>query len=87
MIEWEKGKKYTYNLNFCSNNSGAGIYPSDTELKGKVPTGDKNGYKYILGTNGAPDKNVGDPVLTQPIDFTVTVDKWESNDEWKPIIP
>lgn len=87
MIIWEKGKKYTYNLNFCSNNSGAGIYPSNTELNGKVPTGEKNGYKYILGTNGAPDKNVGDPVLTQPIDFTVTVDKWESNDEWKPIIP
>lgn len=85
--EWEKGKRYTYNLNFCSNTSGAGIYPDFEQLKGKVPEGEKDGYKYILGTNGAPNKTTGDPVLTQPIDFNVTVEGWEDDETWKPIIP
>ncbi len=86
-FNWEKGKKYTYTLNFCSNTSGAGIYPSFGQLTGKVPVGEKDGYNYILGTNGAPEKTTGDPVLTNPIDFNVTVDAWEKDETWKPIIP
>ena len=85
--EWLKGKKYTYRLNICGKSSGAGIYPPFEELRGRVPEGKRGSYTYILGTNGAPDKNAGDPVLTKPIDFTVTIDEWKEGDTWNPMIP
>lgn len=61
---WEAGKKYVYTLEFCGQNSGAGLYPP--EIDSELPK--------------APDtpsgKNPGDPVLDNPIKFTVKVDNW-----------
>lgn len=62
---WEAGKKYVYTLEFCGQNSGAGLYPptnDDPELPKApdTPTG----------------KEPGDPVLDNPIKFTVKVDDW-----------
>lgn len=71
-INWEPGKRYEYNLTFCGLNSGAGIYPPEgsTTNKDELPTNEK----YITGR---PDgKNAGDPVLDNPISFTVTVSPW-----------
>lgn len=61
---WEAGKKYVYTLEFCGQNSGAGLYPP--EIDPELPD--------------APDtpsgKDPGDPVLDNPIKFTVKVDNW-----------
>lgn len=83
--EWLKGKRYTYDLNICGKNSGAGIYPPVKELEKLVHVGKRGIYTYILGPNGAPDKEAGDPVLTDPIDFNVTVYDWKDDDVWQPI--
>lgn len=49
-VHWEIGKKYTYNLNMCGENTGAGKYPPN------VPTNvsDLENYlkKFIPGTAG-----------------------------------
>lgn len=66
---WEPGKKYTYTLNFCGNGGGAGeIDPTPTDPTN--PTDPTIDPKPIPGGKG------GDPVLGNPIRFTVTVDKW-----------
>lgn len=63
---WEAGKKYIYALNFCSPGGGAGnIDPIPTDpVNPTDPTIDPN-----PGTGG-------DPVLGNPITFTVTVEDW-----------
>lgn len=70
--KWEAGKRYIYNLSFCGATSGAGIYPPTGSLNDKP---DENGnYKYIKIP--AEGKVAGDPVLDNPIRFTVTVSDW-----------
>ncbi|WP_299088810.1 fimbrillin family protein [uncultured Bacteroides sp.] len=71
--EWKHGKKYVYNLEFCGANSGAGVYPpKDIENIEGLPKGDN------IITDIPEGKDVGDPVLDNPITFTVTVDGWTS---------
>lgn len=66
--DWKAGKKYIYNLEFCGANSGAGLYPPT--VTAPFPLGDN----YI--TDLPEGKNIGDPVLDDPIRFTVTVEDW-----------
>ena len=64
-INWEPGKKYIYTLEFCGQNSGAGVYPP-------VP-----GEGFPDGVSDVPEKKkYGDAVLDNPITFTVQVAKW-----------
>ncbi|EFR52600.1 fimbrillin family protein [Bacteroides fragilis] len=66
---WEPGKKYTYTLNFCGNGGGGGeIDPNPTD-----PTEPDNPN---VDPTPIPDGNGGDPILGDPIKFTVTVDNW-----------
>lgn len=59
---WEPGKKYIYTLNFCANGGGAGEGDPNPDTSSPVdPT---------------PGINPGDPILGDPIKFTVTVDDW-----------
>ncbi len=72
--KWEPGKKYVYNLSFCGATSGAGVYPPTSDLAG-LPDGDGKYIKVIPA-----DKEVGDPVLDNPITFTVEVATWEGDE-------
>ncbi len=72
--KWEPGKKYVYNLSFCGATSGAGVYPPTSDLAG-LPDGDGKYIKVI-----PEDKEVGDPVLDNPITFTVEVATWEGDE-------
>lgn len=72
--KWEPGKKYVYNLSFCGATSGAGVYPPTSDLAG-LPDGDGKYIKVI-----PEDKEVGDPVLDNPITFTVDVATWEGDE-------
>ena len=62
---WLPGKKYTYTLTFCGNDSGAGrIDPNPNSSDPMIdPT-------PVTGGTG------GDLILGAPIKFTVTVDNW-----------
>lgn len=62
---WEAGKKYTYTLNFCGDGGGAGQVD---------PNPDRNDPN--VDPNPKPGSNGGDPVLGNPIKFTVTVENW-----------
>lgn len=61
---WEAGKKYVYTLEFCGLNSGAGLYPP--EIGPGLPD----------APDTPSDKEPGDPVLDNPIKFTVQVGNW-----------
>ncbi len=78
---WEMGKKYTYTLDICGKETGAGIYPpiiSDDMLKTLVPTSEKD--NIIRNTDEA---KVGKKVLNDPIKFSVSVTGWkEQTGEW-----
>lgn len=95
------GMHYTYNLDICGMDSGAGVYPpiSDgTALVAKLIPSGATVNAYVLN-NGAyseqevgltvvtkrPDnKNIGSPVLDEPIKFSVTVGEWDdSKENWK----
>lgn len=88
------GKHYTYNLNICGNGTGAGLYPptmQNSDVNKLVPTGTKvtvvgNSEPQTLQvvTARPSGKNVGNPVLDEPIQFTVTVSGWDDleNSEW-----
>lgn len=66
---WEPGKKYTYTLNFCDVGGGGGqIDPNPTD-----PTNPDN---PDVDDNPIPGESGGDPILGEPIKFTVTVDDW-----------
>lgn len=90
------GKHYTYNLDICGKNSGAGIYPPAQNASNLIPSGAtvealvlKDGnYEKQTVTLSVVDrpsgKNVGDPVLDDPIKFSVTVAGWtDDSGEWK----
>lgn len=71
---WEPGKKYTYTLNFCGDGGGAGeIDPNPTDPTNPV---DPN-----VDPAPIPDGYGGDPILGNPIKFTVTVDEWTNQSE------
>lgn len=81
-ITLNKGTHYTFKLEICGDNSGAGYYPpiySIDDIKNLIPESDlfsetnKNGIKVITIPTG---KNPGDAVLDEPIKFTVTVNDW-----------
>lgn len=95
------GKHYTYLLDICGRNSGAGIYPpiaADAARK-LIPTGatvttlvynpdikkyeEKEDVPLTVVTDIPEGKKVGDPVLDDPIKFTVSVRKWDTEDvDW-----
>lgn len=62
---WEAGKKYIYTLNFCGDGGGAGLVDPNPD------TNDPN-----VDPNPKPGSEGGDPVLGNPIKFTVTVENW-----------
>lgn len=69
---WEPGKKYTYTLNFCGNDGGAGeIDPNPGPVDPTDPTDPE------IDPTPKPDGNGGDEILGKPIKFTVTVDDWK----------
>lgn len=73
------GKHYTYNLNICGNGTGAGKYPPAAEAAAfktsLVP--ESFGITVVLNDYNDTGKNSGDNVLDDPIQFTVSVGKWE----------
>lgn len=66
---WLPGKKYVYTLEFCGKSSGGGVYPPDDKDPDLPP-----------GEPRPDDKNPGDPVLDNPISFSVTISDWENGD-------
>lgn len=92
---FEMGKKYSFNLDICGKESGAGIYPPDTDFASLIPTdkifttnwGNSKTLKIVSRptgsvTNPNEKKEVGDLVLDAPITFSVTVDNWNENTSW-----
>lgn len=85
------GKRYTYNLNICGNGTGAGVYPptmTQDDVDKLVPAGttvsviDKTDPQPLKVVFTRPDnKTVGDYVLDDPIQFTVTVADWSNLDK------
>lgn len=79
--EWLPGKKYIYNLEFCGLESGAGIYPPENDMTDlKLPDGNGD-YEYVKTIPADSGKKPGDPVLTDPIKFSVSVSPWD--EAWK----
>lgn len=79
---WEMGKRYEYALDICGAASGAGVYPpelTDAVINSLIPS--SMDRKYIITTR-PEGKNVGDPVLDEPIKFNVTVSEWKTGDTW-----
>lgn len=85
------GKHYTYKLDICGKESGAGYYPPTPDHSKLIPTG-ATVTALVLQTDGTykeenvplkPKTNVpspkvvGSPVLDDPIKFTVTVSGWD----------
>lgn len=84
-INWEKGIHYTFNLDICGSSSGAGVYPpvypvdDENDIKNLlIPESERNNIIITSIPNG---KKPGDPVLDEPIKFTVKVEEWK-NEEW-----
>ena len=90
------GMHYTYALDICGMDSGAGVYPpiDDWNPKALIPSG-ATVMAYVLkdgayseqevGLNVVTDrpgnKNIGSPVLDAPIKFSVTVGEWKNPGE------
>lgn len=83
------GKKYVFTLNICGSKTGAGIYPPDIydDFKSLVPVG----HEFASGFGGDPVelkiveravKKAGDPVLDEPIQFSVKVSDWSADEDW-----
>lgn len=69
-IDWKPNHKYVYNVIFCGQGSGAGVYPPI-----ELPDLPK-----IEGIEIVPNKDkdkVGETVLDSPLSFDVTVEAWE----------
>lgn len=90
------GMHYTYALDICGMDSGAGVYPPIPDgwnPNALIPSG-ATVNAYVLN-NGAYSeqevglkvvtdrhgKNIGDAVLDEPIKFSVTVDAWKNPGE------
>lgn len=65
---WEAGKKYTYTLNFCGPNGGAGFIDPN-------PSNPKDGNDPKVDLTPVVNGEAGDPILG-PITFNVTVEDW-----------
>lgn len=102
-VKWEIGKKYTYSLNMCGENTGAGKYPPNvptdaealatylekfipgtagTDYEINKPADESSSSKTNIITTIPTGKVVGDYVLDDAIDFTVTVSDWADGGEW-----
>ena len=64
--QWEPGKKYVYNLTFCSDGGGVGKVDPNPEN----PGGNSN-------TDETPGTG-GEDILGGPIKFSITVEDWET---------
>lgn len=81
-VNWKPGTKYVYNLEFCGSRSGAGVYPPIT--KDDLETLGLPHEEIDIVT--LPDgKKAGDPVLDQPISFSVTVEDWTESTAGQPM--
>ncbi|MEY8554449.1 fimbrillin family protein [Bacteroides uniformis] len=69
-IDWKPNHKYVYNVIFCGQGSGAGVYPP-TDLPENLP--DIDGVEIVE----TPEDKVGDTVLDSPLSFEVTVGPWQ----------
>ncbi len=80
-IDWKSGYRYTYNLDICGAASGAGVYPpiAPEDAQKLIPAGDAD---IVLNTTRPSGKNIGDPVLDEPIKFNVSVSAWKEDSEW-----
>ena len=95
---FEMGKKYTFNLDICGKDSGAGNYPPDGEgydYSSLYPGG--HSFASQLGaandvtltvvsrpTTPPTKKEVGDVVLDGAIEFNVTIEPWAAaGEDWK----
>lgn len=84
------GKHYTYNLDICGETTGAGFYPpsfTEEEISKLIPVGAKVGNENMSVVTTRPTgKSVGDPVLDEPIKFSVTVQDWvtPATGDWTP---
>ena len=89
------GKHYTYNLDICGAATDAGLYPptmSSDEINKLIPANSKvkvigmDALQELKIVKDRPDgKNVGNPVLDRPIQFTVSVADWADPDkDWTP---
>lgn len=72
-INWEPGKKYIYNIEFCGPTSGGGQYPPELPEGETYPGSDDEDVTIIPRPDG---KNPGDQVLDNPLTFKVTVEDW-----------
>lgn len=90
------GMHYTYALDICGMDSGAGVYPPipvDWNPNALIPSG-ATVMAYVLKDGAYSEqevaldvvtdrhgKNIGDAVLDEPIKFSVTVDAWKNPDQ------
>lgn len=90
-MNFKMGQRYKFNLDICGSLSGAGIYPPEAvgiDFETLLPT-DKDfvtnwGTSTTLSVVKRNVKKVGDPVLDEPIKFSVEVSAWtaEGDAEW-----
>lgn len=84
------GKHYTYNLDICGETTGAGVYPpvfTEEDINKLIPAGAKvDGAALKVVTTIPTGKNVGEPVLDEPIKFSVSVADWvtPADGTWTP---
>ena len=81
---------YNFYLDICGETTGAGLYPpvfDDDFINKLIPGESKVGDKALSVVTDRPTTtNVGDPVLDEPIKFSVTVADWVTPTEgsWTP---
>ena len=93
---FEMGKKYTFNLDICGKDSGAGNYPPDGEdydysslyhrnhSFASQLTNEEDKPVALTVVSRPTAKNVGDVVLDGAIEFKVTIEPWAAADaDWK----
>lgn len=83
------GKKYVFTLDICGSKTGAGIYPPNMveDFASLVPvnkefTSGFGGDLVELKIVERAVKEVGDPVLDEPIQFSVKVSDWSEDKYW-----
>lgn len=89
------GMHYTYALDICGMDSGAGVYPpiDDWNPNELIPSG-ATVMAYVLKDGAYSEqevaldvvtdrhgKHIGEAVLDEPIKFSVTVDAWKNPDQ------
>lgn len=93
---FEMGKKYTFNLDICGKDSGAGNYPpdgKDYDYSSLYPrdhsfasqlTNEENKPVALTVVSRPTAKNVGDVVLDGAIEFNVKIEPWAAaGEDWK----